>query len=95
MSRALQKILAPIVIGLILPFLFLRFQITPWSHPFTYFNAFLVCFSIAFLVYKFRQSGEDEITFRTHLTNFVISFLALCVVALVYLLILATLYAVV
>jgi hypothetical protein len=95
MNPAFEKILAPIVIGLILPLLFFLFRVNPWSAPIRYWNAALVCFGIAFLVYKFRHKGEGRIPFRTHLANFAISFVVLCVVAIVYLLVLATLYAVI
>jgi len=95
MKPALEKVLAAIVIGLILPLLLYRFQVNPWSEPIRYWGVFVLCFGIAFLVYKFRQKGDERIPFKTHLINFVISFVVLCVVAIVYLLMLATLYAVV
>jgi hypothetical protein len=93
MRAAFEKILASIVMGLILPLLLFRFRVTPWSEPFRYWNVVLLSFAIAFLVYKYRQSDEGRIPIKTHLTNFVISFVVLCVVALVYVLVLAALYA--
>ena len=95
MKRAFERILACLIIGLILPLLLYRFRVTPWSAPFTYYNGALMSFAISFLVYKYRQSGDGEgrIPFRTHLANFVISFLGLCLVAGVYLIILSILSA--
>ena len=79
-----EKLLASIVIGSILPLLFYGFRVTPWSNPFTYLTVGVVCFAISFLVYKFRKPGEDRSRLRIHLTNFVISFVVLFVVAAVY-----------
>jgi hypothetical protein len=79
-----EKLLASIVIGSILPLLFYGFRVTPWSNPFPYFNAGLLCFAISFLVYKLRKTGEGRSRVRIHSTNFVISFVALFVVAAVY-----------
>jgi hypothetical protein len=93
MKDAFEKVLASIVIGLILPLLLFRFRVTPWSEPFRYWNVVLLSFAIAYLVYKYRQATEGRIPFKTHLMNFVISFVVLCVTALVYTLVLATLYA--
>ena len=86
-----EKLLASIVVGLILPLLFYRFRVTPWSNPITYWNVGLICFAISFLVYKFRQPVEGRSRVRVHLTNFVISFVVLCVVAAVYFVILLAL----
>jgi hypothetical protein len=94
MRSAFEKILASIVIGLILPLVLFRFQIHPWSEPVRYWLVFVLSFSIAFLVYKYRNPGEERISLRTHLINSLISFAVLCVTAIVYLLMLATLYAV-
>lgn len=93
MKTAFEKFLASIVIGLILPLLLFRFRVTPWSEPFRYWTVVLMSFAIAFLVYKYRQSDEGRIPIKTHLINFVISFVVLCVVAIVYMLALATLSA--
>ena len=79
-----EKLLASIVIGLILPLLFYGFHVTPWSDPFRYSNVGLVCFAISYLVYKFRKTGEGRSRLWIHLTNFVISFVVLFVVAGVY-----------
>lgn len=94
MNLTLQKILACIVIGLILPLLLYRLQVTPWSAPLTYWNVALISFAIAFLVYKFRETGAGRIPLKRHLANFGITFLVLCGVAIVYLLVLSGLYAV-
>ena len=82
------KILASIVTGLILPLLFYGFRVTPWSDPVTYWNGVILCFGISYLVYKFRQRGEGASAITTHLINFVISFVVLCIIAAVYFLIL-------
>ena len=82
------RILASLVYGLILPLLFYGFRVTPWSEPVTYWNVAILCFGISYLVYKFRKPREGAGAVRTHLTNFVISFLVLCVIAAVYFLIL-------
>lgn len=95
MKPALVKILASIVIGLLLPLVLYRLKVNPWTEPVRYWGVFLLCFGIAYLVYKYRHPGQDRISFRTHLINFMISLLALCVIAVVYLLILATLATVV
>jgi len=79
-----ERLLASIVIGLILPLLFYGFRVTPWSNPFAYFNVGLLCFAISFLVYEFRKTGEGRSRVRIHSINFVISFVALFVVAAVY-----------
>jgi uncharacterized membrane protein len=93
MKPVVEKIVAPIVIGLSLPLLLYQFRVNPWSQPARYWGVFVLCFGIAFLVYKYRNTDEGRIPFRTHLINFAISLLVLCVVAAVYLLMLATLYA--
>ena len=95
MKPALEKLLASIVIGLILPLVLFRLRVNPWSESVRYWGVFVLCFGIAFLVYKYRHPGNDRISFRTHLINLMISLVVLCVIAVVYLLILATLYAVV
>ena len=82
------RILASIVYALILPLLFYGFRVTPWSDPIRYWNVAILCFGISFLVYKFRQPREGASAVRTHLINFVGSFVALCVLAAIYLLIL-------
>ena len=92
---SLQKLLAAIVFGLILPLLLFRFRVSPWSEPFRYWGVFLLCFGIAYLVYKYRQQGEGRISLKAHLINFLISLVVLCVVAIVYALILAMLFKVV
>ena len=92
---SLEKLLASIVIGLILPLLLYRLTVNPWTEPIRYWGVFVLCFGIAFLVYKYRHPGNERISFRTHLVNLLISLVVLCVVAVTYLLILATLYAVV
>ena len=92
---SLEKLLASIVIGLILPLLLYRLTVNPWTEPIRYWGVFVLCFGIAFLVYKYRNPGNDRISFKTHLVNLMISLVVLCVVAVTYLLILATLYAVV
>ncbi len=79
-----EKLLASIVIGSILPLLFYGFRVTPWSNPFAYWNVGLLCFAISFLVYKFRKEREGRSRLRIHLTNFVISFVLLFVIAGVY-----------
>jgi len=86
MKSPYVKILASTVNGLIFPFLFFRFRLTPWSDPVTFWYIALVCFSISFLVYKYRKS-EGTGVLRTYLTNFVISFLGLCGFAAIYFLI--------
>ncbi|HET9524615.1 MAG TPA: hypothetical protein VFO99_00515 [Pyrinomonadaceae bacterium] len=93
MYAAVEKILACLAIGLIFPLLLYRFRVTPWSDRIIYWNVAVVSFAIAFLVYKYRQSGEGRIPLKTHLANAGISFLILCGVAIVYLLILSALYA--
>lgn len=95
MKSALEKVLASVVIGLVLPLVLFRLRINPWTEPVRYWGVFVLCFGIAYLVYKYRPPGADRIPFRTHLINFGISLAVLCVVAVVYLLILATLAAVV
>ncbi len=95
MRSAFEKLLASIVIGLILPLILFRFRVNPWSEAVRYWLVFLLCFAIAFLVYKYRNPGEERISMRTHLINLVISLVLLCVTAVVYLVVLATLYAVV
>ena len=95
MKPAFAKLVASIVFGLILPLLLFRFRVNPWSEPFRYWGVFVLCFGIAFLVYKYRQPGQERISFRAHLINFLISLAVLCVVAVVYAVILATLFAVV
>jgi hypothetical protein len=95
MRSAFEKILASIVIGLILPLVLFRFRVNPWSEALRYWLVFLLCCSIAFLVYKYRNPGNERISIRTHLINLLISFVLLCVTAVVYVLVLATLYAVV
>jgi hypothetical protein len=92
---ALEKLLAAIVFGLILPLLLFRFRVNPWSEPFRYWGVFVLCFGIAYLVYKYRQQGEGRISFRGHLINFLISLVVLCVVAVVYAVVLALLFTVV
>jgi hypothetical protein len=87
------KIPASIANGLILPLLFYRFRITPWSDPLIYWNVAVLCFGISYLVYYYRRSKEDRSALRTVLTNFIISFVALCVVGVVYFLIIKLLYA--
>ena len=89
------KLLAAIVIGLVLPFLFHRFQLTPWSHRWLYWNNFLLCFSIAFLVYTYKRPVAGRSAIKTHLLNFVISFVVLCIAAGVYLLSIALIDAIV
>ena len=84
-----EKLLAAIVVGLILPLLVYGFRVTPWSNPITYWNVGLFCFAISFLVYKFRQPGGGRV--RNHLTNFVISFVVLCLIAAVYFVVLIAL----
>ena len=79
-----EKVLASIVIGSILPLLFYGFRVTPWSDPISYWNVGLICFAISFLVYKFRKPRAGSSRVRIHLTNFVISFVVLFVVAGVY-----------
>jgi hypothetical protein len=86
-----EKVLASIVIGLILPLLFYGFRVTPWSDPVTYWNGLILSFGISFLVYKFRKPAEGSSRVRIHLTNFVISFVVLCVIAAVYFLVLLAL----
>lgn len=95
MKPVLEKLLASIVIGLILPLLLFRFRVNPWSEPFRYWGVFVLCFGIAYLVYKYRQQGEERISVRTHLINFLISLVVLCVVAVVYALVLSMLFTVV
>ena len=95
LRSSLQKIIASIVIGLILPLALYRLKVNPWTEPVRYWGVFVLCFGIAYLVYKYRHPGNDRISFRTHLINFGISLVVLCGVAIVYLLILATLAAVV
>jgi len=92
---ALEKLLAAIVFGLILPLLLFRFRVNPWSEPFRYWGVFVLCFGIAYLVYKYRQQGEGRISLRAHLINSLISLVVLCVVAVAYALILALLFKVV
>ena len=92
---SVEKLLAAIVFGLILPLLLFRFRVNPWSEPFRYWGVFVLCFGIAYLVYKYRQQGEGRISFRAHLINFLISLVVLCVVAVVYAVILAVLFKVV
>lgn len=82
------RILASIVYGLILPLLFYGFRVTPWTNPVTYWMGVILCFGISYLVYKFRQPQEGASAVRTHFKNFAISFVALCVIAAVYYLIL-------
>jgi uncharacterized membrane protein YhhN len=82
------KIPASIASGLILPLLFYRFRITPWSDPLIYWNVALLCFGISYLVYYYRRPKEGSSALRTLLTNFVISFVVLCVLGVVYFLIL-------
>jgi hypothetical protein len=79
-----EKFLASIVVGSILPLLFYGFRITPWSDPARYWTAGVLCFAISFLVYKLRKAGEARSRLRIHLTNFVISFVVLFLVAAVY-----------
>ena len=79
-----EKVLASIVVGLILPLLFYGFRVTPRSNPITYWSVGIVCFAISFLVYEFRKTGEGRSRVRIHSINFVISFVALFVVAAVY-----------
>jgi hypothetical protein len=95
MNSPYAKILASIVNGLIFPFLFYRFQLTPWSNPFIFFNVALVCFSVSFLVYKFRPPRADSSTIRTLLINFVISFLVMCGVIVFYFLMLVLMKAII
>jgi hypothetical protein len=96
MARStVEKLLASIAFGLILPLLLFRFRVNPWSEPFRYWGVFVLCFGIAYLVYKYRQPGDDRISFRSHLINFLIALVVLCLVAVVYAVILATLFAVV
>ena len=94
LRSSLEKILAAIVIGLILPLLLFRFRVNPWSEALRYWLVVVLCFAIAFLVYKYRSPGDERISMRNHLINLVISFVVLCVTAVVYLLMLTTLYAV-
>ena len=77
-----EKLFASIAVGLILPLFFYGFRVTPWSNPLNYWTASVVCFAIAGTIYKFRKPAEGRV--RLHLTNFVISFLVLCVIAAVY-----------
>ena len=93
MRSSIQKILASIVIGLVLPLVLYRLKVNPWTEPVRYWGVFVLCFGIAYLVYKYRHPGNERIPFKTHLVNLLISLLVLCGVAVVYLLILATLYA--
>ena len=93
MYALLEKILASIVIGLILPLLLFRLNVTPWSEPVRYGGVAVMSFGIAFLVYKYRQPGDDRISVKAHLTNFVISLVVLAIVALVYALLLSALSA--
>lgn len=95
LRSSLEKLLASIVIGLILPLVLYRLKVNPWTESLRYWGVFVLCFGIAYLVYKYRHPGADRIPFRTHLINLGISLVVLCVVAVVYLLILATLAAVV
>lgn len=88
MNSWYAKLLASLANGLIFPFLLYRFKVTPWSSPFLFFNAGLVSFAISFLVYKYRPPREDSSTIRTLLIYFVISFVVLCVVIAIYLLLL-------
>lgn len=81
-----EKLFASIVVGLIFPLLVYGFRVTPWSNPITYWNVGIVCFAISFLVYQFRQPAGGRV--RIHLTNLVISFVVLCVIAAVYFLVL-------
>ena len=94
LRSSLEKIFAAIVIGLILPFVLFRFRVNPWSESLRYWLVFLLCFAIAFLVYYYRNPGRERISVKTHLINFLLSLVLLCVTAVVYLLVLATLYAV-
>lgn len=93
MVPVLEKILPAIVTGLILPLLLFRFQVSPWSAPIRYWSVAAVCFAISFLVYKFRHKGNERLSFKTHVINFVISFVVVCLVAVGYLLMLTLLYA--
>jgi len=86
-----EKLLASIVIGLILPLLFYGFRVTPRSDPISYGSVGLICFAISFLSYKFRKPREGSSRVRIHLTNFVVSFVVLFVVAGVYFIILIAL----
>ena len=86
-----EKVFASIVVGLILPLLFYGFRITPRSDPARYLTVGVLCFAISFLVYKFRKAGEGRSRLRIHLTNFVISFVVLFLVAGVYFVILIAL----
>ena len=86
-----EKVFASIVVGLILPLLFYGFRITPRSDPARYLTVGVLCFAISFLVYKFRKTGEGRSRLRIHLTNFVISFVVLFLVAGVYFVILVAL----
>lgn len=95
MKPALEKLIASLVIGLILPLVLYRLQVNPWTESLRFWGVFVLCFGIAYLVYKYRHPGPERIPFRTHLINLGISLVVLCVVAVVYLLILATLAAVV
>ena len=88
MNTWYAKLLASIANGLIFPFLLYRLKVTPWSDPFLFFNAGLVSFAISFLVYKYRPPREDSSTIRTLLIYFVVSFVVLCVVIAIYLLLL-------
>jgi len=90
---AIEKILASVVIGLILPLVLYRLKVSPWSEPVRYWGVFVLCFGIAYLVYRYRHQGDERISFKTHLVNFLISLFVLCAIAVIYLLILATLYA--
>ena len=95
MNLTFQKIIASIVNGMILPLLLYRFRVNPWSTPWRYWNIALLCFGISFLVYKFRHKDNEPLPLKTHLINFLISFVVLCLIALGYLLILTLLYALV
>lgn len=79
-----EKLLASIVVGLILPLLFYGFRVTPWSNPISYWSVGIVCFAISFFVYKFRKPADGRSRVRIHLTNLVVSFVVLLVVAAVY-----------
>jgi hypothetical protein len=79
-----EKLLASIVVGLILPLLFYGFRVMPWSDPISYWSVGVVCFALSFLVYKFRKPAHGRSRVRIHLTNFVVSFVVLFVVAAAY-----------